>query len=151
ETTIKGNRLMQAMSGRLLDFGIDLYKEVDRGCFSTHIAADGEYTSFWLLQGSFDRGRFEQAMSRANFHKLKNLPNTGYYQIPLADSKRSEFLAMPNANTLILTIEEQYVIEALVKGAGQKPAALNNKEVQAVLENLDDKPPIFLVAGGNFV
>jgi serine/threonine-protein kinase len=149
ETTIKQN--WKDLSGRFLDFGIDLYKDVDRGAFSTHAAADnsGLPPIVWILQGSFDRGRLEQAMPRGSFRQLKNVPNSGYYHLPIPGSKRGEFLAMPNANTFILATEEFYMIEALTKAAGLKPAILHAKEVQAVLENLDEKPTMMLVAGSN--
>jgi serine/threonine-protein kinase len=128
--------------------GIDLYADVERISYALFPGATTP-NSFVLLQGSFDGRRFneaiEQSRPRPKPHKLPRSPRVFYELPPLPGEMTPSYICLANASTVLLTSDDKLMANALTKSGD-----LNDKDAQRQLENLDDKPAVFLVIGSTF-
>ena len=59
------------------------------------------------------------------------------------------FIVLPDATTLFVSDDKDVILDALKKGGPQGKADLKDKDLQAVLENLDDKQVFSAAAVGD--
>jgi hypothetical protein len=134
--------------------GIDLYADVDRVAYAVYPTGNS-LSLFALFQGSFDGRKFQEAMEQARPRPVaRKVPRAGgqqYYEFPAGPGEPgASLLWLVNDHTLVLCNEQKLFNSGLMKGTGIRSADLNDKDVQRQLENLDDKPALFLIIGGSF-
>jgi hypothetical protein len=134
--------------------GIDLYADVDRVAYAVYPTGNS-LSLFALFQGSFDGRKFQEAMEQARPRPVaRKVPRAGgqqYYEFPAGPGELGPSLVwLVNDHTLVLCNEQKLFNNGLMKGTGIRSADLNDKDVQRQLENLDDKPALYLIIGGSF-
>ena len=139
------------------DIGFDPFKDLDRVILAGS-AGDAPRKGLAIL-----RGRFDPAKIRAKVDDLnKSQPDTvkvlqtpdgkgGDFQIyqVFPGSPGSMFIVLPDATTLFVSNDKDVILDALKKGGPQGKADLKDKDLQAVLENLDDKQVFSAAAVGD--
>jgi hypothetical protein len=136
------------------DVGFDPFKDLDR-LILTGPGDDAPRKGLAILGGRFDpdkvRAKAEDLVkSQAGTVKVLTAPDGkgGDFRIYQAypGSPGSLFIALPDATTLFLSADKDVVLEALKKVGSQAKAELKDKDLQAVLEGLDDRQ-VLSVAG----
>jgi hypothetical protein len=138
------------------DVGFDLFKDLDR-VILTGPGDDAPRKGLAILRGRFDPAKIRAKVddlikSQPDMAKVLRAPDAkgGDFRIYQAfpGSFGSLFIAVPDATTVFFSEDENVVLEALKKGAAQGKVELKDKDLQAVLEGLDDKQAISVAAVG---
>jgi hypothetical protein len=136
------------------DVGFDPFKDLDR-VILTGPGDDAPRKGLAIFGGRFDPAKVRAKVddlnkAQAGTVKVHLTPDGkgGDYRIYQADpgSPGSLFIALPDATTVFLSVDKDVVLEALKKVGAQGKVELKDKDLQAALENLDDKP-VMSVAG----
>jgi hypothetical protein len=111
-----------------------------------------------VLRGKFKLDKFrakgeEVAKDMGEFLKLHTVADGAggkvtVYEVRLPGQDQAVFVAFPNETTVLLSAGKDYVADAIKRGKAKAPAALKNKEFQALLEKIDPKQTIALAGIG---
>jgi hypothetical protein len=142
----------------LKDLGLDPFKDVDR----VIVAGSGEPEpdrGLVIVHGRFDPAKFqakaqETAKANGELLKLRTVPDgqggrhTVYEVLP-PDARAPLFVTLADNTTLLLSAGKDYVVDALKKRGDKAPVALKEKDLQALLEKLDDRQSVTVAAVNN--
>jgi hypothetical protein len=139
----------------LKDLGFDPFKDLDRVLYASPTAAEKD-RGLLIARGKFDRAKFkakaeEAARTNSDVLKVRKVPDGSgghhlIYEVQLPDSALPFFVALADGNTLLASPGKDYVVDALKRvGVTEKPA-LKDRELQALLEKVDEKQTVSLAA-----
>lgn len=137
----------------LQDLGLDPFQDVDKITVASPGGND-EDRGLIIVDGRFDPVKFEAKgtqMIKDNpelliLHKLAD-GKGGWrhiYELRLPNQDVPLFLALANKSTVLASSGKDYVVDALRKEGKDVKVALDNKEFQAILEQLDDQKSLSL-------
>jgi hypothetical protein len=168
---------MEIVQTYLKDTGFDPLKDTWQLIFAMGKSSHGpEGTFVGNFPGSGSgpmvilEGRFDPAKLEAKAAQLaKDMPNSihvhsigtnklyelsGLFGPPgpaLAGSNSSAFLALPDKNTLVFSMNKDHVVAALDKGLGKKKTKLACKSLEDMLGKLDRKQCVAFGAGSEMI
>jgi hypothetical protein len=137
----------------LEDLGLDPFQDVDKITVASP-GGDDEDRGLIIVDGRFDPAKFEAKgaqMLKDNpdllvLHKLAD-GKGGWrhiYEVRLPDQDVPLFLAVANKGTVLASSGKDYVVDALRKEGKDVKVTLENKDFQALLEQLDDQKSVSL-------
>jgi hypothetical protein len=139
----------------LKDLGFDPFKDLDRVVAASPGGADRD-RGLLIARGKFDRAKFkakaeEAARTNGDVLKIRKVPDGSgghhlVYQVDLPDHPLPYFVALADDNTLLASPGKDYVVDALKKVGSKEPAALKDKDLQALLEKVDERQSVSLAA-----
>jgi hypothetical protein len=99
-----------------------------------------------IVRGTFDPAKFkakaeDAAKTNADALKIHKVPGgqQQIYETLVPGQDLPLFVAVANEKVLVASPGKDYVVDALKQTANKESAALKNKDVQALLEKMDDK------------
>jgi len=151
---IKANDEVNAV---LKDLGFDPLKDVERVIVASPGGTDQD-KGLVIVHGKYDLAKFKAKGEESakdygdivKIHKVKSGRDEFIiYEVILPDQGQSLFVALPTDSTLLLSGGKDYVVDALKKTGRKGKPTLKNKDFQAVLERLNAKQSLSLVALGS--
>lgn len=127
--------------------GLDPLKDLDQVVLSGSGGKQDE--ALVLIQGNFDKTKLEAAASKAALddkNGLKILKEGGYTVYEMTNKKDAQIVygAIVDNSTIVASPKKDYVLEALDKKAGKKPAAMK-KDLADLLAKADAKQSVSVV------
>jgi hypothetical protein len=142
----------------LADVGFDPFTDLER--VTAAGPGGGEQDRGLLIaRGSFNLAKFkakaeEAAKDYPESLKIRKVPDGAggqapVYEVAMPGQDQTLFVALPDKETLVASPGKDYVVEAIKKARGKGPAALKDKDFQAVLERMDPRQSLSLAALGS--
>jgi hypothetical protein len=142
----------------LKDIGIDPFRDIDR--VTSALPARGDQDrGLVIVHGRFDPDKFQakaeqEAKDRPDavkIHKIADGQGGKFlvYEINVSDQAPAVFVALPDKSTVLASPGKDYVVDAMKKAGGADKAELKNKEMQALLERMNDKQGVSLAMVGS--
>jgi serine/threonine protein kinase len=135
----------------LENFGIDLFADVEIAVSSLPSSANASDFCY-IFQGTFNAKKFQDGMDRVQSRPRRfgpKLPNATYYELTSATTKNRQFIGMVTPTTVLYANDERTITSAYQKQNGLRRVELNDSAVQRALDNLEDKPAVYMVLGGS--
>jgi len=112
-----------------------------------------------ILHGNFNLDKFkakgeEAARDYPDYLKIHKVSAGAgvtqvVYEVTPPDADMPIFVALPGKDTLLASPGKDYVVDAVKKAARKATPALKSKEMQALLEKMDEKQSVALAALGS--
>jgi hypothetical protein len=139
----------------LADLGFDPFKDIDRIVAASPGGTDRD-RGLLIARGKFDRAKFkakaeETVKTYGDVLKIRKVPDgaSGHYlvyEVNHPEAQMPFFVALPDDSTFLVSPGKDYVVDALKKvGKTEKPA-LKDKDLQALLEKVDDRQTVSVAA-----
>ncbi len=140
----------------LKDLGFDPFKDLDRLVAASPGGKTDTDRGLLVARGKFDRARFkakaeEVVKTYGDILKIRKVPDgTGghhlVYEVNHPEAPTPFYVALAGDNTLLASPAKDYVVDALEKiGKTDKPA-LKDRDLQALLEKVDDRQTVSVAA-----
>lgn len=137
----------------LIARGIDPLKDISNlvGAFAE--LGPGEVKGLYICQGHFDAARMRVSWETEGL-KPVNVPDGsgGYYrlyELELPQPSKPMFFAVVGEGTFVYSFGKADVIEACTKGAGRRKTVLKDKNLQGLLDQVDQRQTLWLAATGS--
>jgi hypothetical protein len=140
------------------DLGFDPFQDLDTITFAAPNTNEPD-RMLVILHGKYKLDKFKAkgadiAKNIGEFLKLHKVADgTGgqvtVYEVTAPGQDQALFVALPNETTLIVSPGKDYVADAIKRGKAKGPAALKNKEFQALLAKMDPKQTLALAGLGD--
>jgi hypothetical protein len=139
----------------LKDLGFDPFRDLDRLIIAS--PGDSEHDrGLVIAYGRFDPAKFkakaeEIVKTQGDVLKVLKVPGGKgsqalVYQVSPPELPNPLFIALLGDKTLLASPGKDYVVDALRKASARGPAALKDKDFQALLETVDDRQTVSLAA-----
>jgi hypothetical protein len=143
----------------LKDLGFDPFKDLERVTLASPGGTEKD-RGLVIVHGNFNLDKFKSKGEEAardypdalKIHKVPTGAGTTsvVYEVTPPDSADTPlFVALPGKDTLLASFGKDYVVDALKKAARKAKPALKSKEMQALLEKMDEKQSLALAALGS--
>ncbi|HZY89524.1 MAG TPA: hypothetical protein VFE78_32175 [Gemmataceae bacterium] len=142
----------------LKDLGFDPFKDLERITVASPGGTEKD-RGLVILHGTFDLDKFkskgdEAARDYPDYLKIHKVPvgagaTQVVYEVTPPDADMPLFVALPAKDTLLVSPGKDYVVDALKKAARKVKPALKNKDVQALLEKMDEKQSVAVALLGS--
>jgi hypothetical protein len=142
----------------LKDLGLDPFTDVDRVIAAMPSGADQD-RGLVIAHGRFDLDKFRAKGEQAakdqpdvvKIHKVTDGDGGKFtvYEVRPNVASQPVFLALPDKTTVLASPGKDYVVDAMRKGSAKEKPALKNKEIQGLLEKMNDKQGVSLAIVGS--
>jgi len=142
----------------LKDLGFDPFTDVDRVIAARPAGVDQD-RGLVIVHGRFDLDKFRAKAEQAakdepdvlKIHKVNDGEGAKFqiYEVSPTDQADPVFVALPDGSTLLASPGKDYVVDALRKQNLKEKPALKNKDMQALLEHMDDKLAVSVAVVGD--
>ena len=141
----------------LKDLGFDPFKDLDRVIVAAPSGADQD-RGLLIAHGRFDFDKFAAKAEQVSkdepnclkIHKISDGSGGKFlvYEVTATEQFPSVFVALADGTTLLASPGKDYVVDAMRKTTSKEAPALKNKQLQAMLERMDDKQSVSLAVVG---
>jgi hypothetical protein len=142
----------------LKELGFDPFKDLERVTLASPGGTEKD-RGLVILHGTFNLDKFkakgdEAARDYPDYLKIHKVPvgagatQVGYEVTP-PDADMPLFVALPAKDTLLASPGKDYVVDALKRAARKARPALKNKDVQALLDKMDEKQSVSVAILGS--
>ena len=141
----------------LKDLGFDPFTDVDRVVAARPAGVDQD-RGLVIVHGRFDLDRFRAKAEQVakdepdilKIHKVTDGEGGKFlvYEVTATDQAAPVFVALPERSTLLASPGKDYVVDALRKQNVKEQPALKNKDMQALLERMNDKQAVSVAVVG---
>ncbi len=139
----------------LRDLGFDPFKDLDRVVAASPGGTDKD-RGLLIARGKFDRAKFkakaeEASRTYGDLLKIRKVPDGAgghhiVYEVNHPEAQLPFYVTLAADNTLLASPGKDYVVDALKKvGKNEKPP-LKDKELQALLEKVDERQTVSVAA-----
>jgi len=143
----------------LKDLGFDPFKDLERVTVAGPGGAEKD-RGLLIVHGSFNLAKFkskgeEAARDYPDYLKIHKVPDVRagathvVYEVSPPDADTTIFVALSGKDTLLASLGKDYVVDALKKAARKAKPALKNKEMQGLLEKMDENQSVSVAALGS--
>jgi hypothetical protein len=145
----------------LKDLGFDPFKDLDQVIVASPTGGESD-RGLLIVHGRFDLAKFkakgdEAAKDHPDVLKIHKVPDgLGGRQLVYEvltpgpnGQEMSVFVALAGKDTLLASPGKDYVVDALKKAAPRNKATLKDKELQTLLEQMNPKQSLSIVASGS--
>lgn len=143
----------------LKDLGFDPFRDLERVTLASPGGTEKD-RGLAIVHGNFNLDKFrskgeEAARDYPDYLKIHKVPLGGgathvvYEVTPPEAGDTPLFVALPGKDTLLVSPGKDYVVDALKKAARKAKPALKSKEMQALLEKMDEKQSLAVAALGS--
>jgi hypothetical protein len=142
----------------LKDLGFDPFKDLERVTVASPGGTEKD-RGLLIVHGTFNLDKFkakadESARDYPDYLKVHKVPlGAGathvVYEVTPPDADMPIFVALSGKDTFLASPGKDYVVDALKKAARKAKPALKNKDVQALLERLDEKQSVAVALLGS--
>ncbi len=142
----------------LKDLGFDPFKDLERVTLASPGGTEKD-RGLLIVHGNFNLDKFkakgeEAARDYPDYLKIHKVPAGAgvtqvVYEVTPPDADMPIFVALPAKDTLLASPGKDYVVDAVKKAARKAKPALASKEMQALLEKMDEKQSVALAALGS--
>ncbi len=142
----------------LKDLGFDPFKDLERVTVASPGGTEKD-RGLLIVHGSFNLDKFkskgeEAARDYPDYLKIHKVPAGAgathvVYEVTPPDADTPIFVALPGKDTLLASPGKDYVVDALKKAARKAKPALKNKEMQGLLEKMDERQSVSVAALGS--
>jgi hypothetical protein len=132
----------------LKDLGLDPFRDVDRVIAARPSGVDQD-RGLVIIHGRFDLDKFRAKAEQTakdqpdvlKIHKISDGAGGKFpvYEVTLGDQAPPVFVALPNASTILASPGKDYVVDAMRKENAKDKPELKDKNMQALLERMNDK------------
>ena len=142
----------------LKDLAFDPFKDLDRVIVAGP-AGGGEDRGLVIVHGRFDLDKFRAKAEDAakgypdnlKIHKISDEQGGKFlvYEVTPNEQAAPVFVALADATTLLASPGKDYVVDAMRKVNAKGPPALKDKQMQALLEHVNDKQSVWVAVIGS--
>jgi hypothetical protein len=143
----------------LKDLGFDPFKDLERVTLAGPGGPEKD-RGLVIVHGRFDLAKFkakgeEAARDYADHLRIHKVPDVRagathvVYEVTPPDADMPIFVALAGKDTLLASPGKDYVVDALKKAARKAKPALKNKDVQALLDKMDEKQSVAVAVLGS--
>jgi hypothetical protein len=142
----------------LKELGFDPFKDLERVTLASPGGTEKD-RGLLILRGTFNLDKFkakgeEAARDYPDYLKVHKVPvgagaTQVVYEVTPPDADAPIFVALPGKDTLLASPGKDYVVDAVKKVARKAKPALQNKDMQALLEKLDEKQSVAVATLGS--
>jgi hypothetical protein len=142
----------------LKELGFDPFTDVDRVIAARPSGVDQD-RGLVIVHGRFDLDKFGAKAEKTaksdpdilKIHKVANGENGAFlvYEVTPKEQAAPRFVALPNRSTLLVSPGKDYVVDAMKKEGAKDKAELKNKEIQGLLEGMNDKQGVSVAMVGS--
>ena len=145
-------KAVEVLPGILKDLEFDPFRDLE----TVTIAAPGgndQERVLVLVRGKFKvekfRAKGEELAKNSDMVKLHKGADGNVLEVPIPGQNHSLFMAVASDTTLLLAAAKDPVSDALKRGKAKDDAVLKNKDLQTLLEKMDPKQSLSVVATGS--
>ncbi len=142
----------------LKDLGFDPFKDLDRVIVAAPGGAEKD-RGLVIAHGRFDLDKFRAKAEQVSkdepdilkIHKISDGADGKFlvYEVTVNEQAPAVFVALADATTLLASPGKDYVVDAMRKLSSKEAPVLKNKQMQGLLERMNDKQSVSLaVVGG---
>ncbi len=142
----------------LKDLGFDPFKDLDRVVVAAPGGADQD-RGLVIAHGRFDLDKFRAKAEQVSkdepdilkIHKIADGADGKFlvYEVTVNEQAPPVFVALADATTVLASPGKDYVVDAMRKVSSKEAPVLKNKQMQGLLERMNDKQSVSLaVVGG---
>jgi hypothetical protein len=133
--------------------GLDPLKDIDQVVIAAPDLSETD-KGLIIVSGRFDPAKIKAAAADAvkqhpDQIKVHKVGTQDVYEVKVPDQPEPVFVAVADKNTLVAAPNKQYLADALDKAAGTKQTVLKNKEMAALLKQVDGKQGLWVAVGGS--
>lgn len=142
----------------LQSLGFDPFKDLNRVTIAGP-GGDDKDRGLVIIHGNFNTDKFkaraaDAAKANGDALKLHNVPDGRggqhqVYELMLPQQDVAFFVAIASKDVILASPGKDYVADAIKKLAGKSSAALRNKDMQALLEKMDEKQSLSIAGLGS--